>query len=136
MIYKIIATIEHKQEVIRKDYKSKLIDLNTAEKTHDRLQIELDKYNSIIDNLYYQFELTGHVRQALSYASEKGLDKWLVIKYFDARYKKLFKVNKFFTKQYLRIKSDVMWHEKVYLYLLYSYIIIYTILATSLHCEH
>ena len=108
MIYKIIASIEHKQEVIKKDYRSKLIDLNTAESTHDRLQVELDRYNSIINDLYYQFELTGHVRQALSYASEKGLDKWLVIKYLDARYKRLFKVNKFFTKQYLKLKKEAI----------------------------
>ena len=108
MIYKIIASIEHKQEQLRKDYKSKLIDLNTAEKTHDRLQVELDKYNSIINELYYQFEETYHVRQAIQYASGKGLNKWLVIKYFDARYKRFFKVSKYFTKQYLNLKSSAI----------------------------
>ena len=104
MIYKILATIEYKQVQLKKDYKSKLIDLNTAEKTHDRLQVELGKYNSIINELYYQFELTGHVRQAVQYAREKGLNKWLVIKYFDARYNRLFKVNKYFTNQYIAMK--------------------------------
>ena len=107
MIHKIIAVLKHKQETTKKDYKSKLIDLNTAEKTHDRLQVELDKYNSIINELYYQFELTGHVRQAVQYAREKGLNKWLVIKYFDARYKRLFKVNKYFTNQYIAMKRGI-----------------------------
>ena len=107
MIYKILATIEHKQEKLKKDYKNKLIELETAELEHDKLQIELDKYNSIIDTLYYKFEEVGHVRQVLNYASEKGLDKWMVIKYFDNRYKKLFKESKFFTKQYLNMKRGI-----------------------------
>jgi hypothetical protein len=105
MIYKILTTLEHKQEIIRKDYKSKLIDLNTAEQIHDNLQIELDLYNVIIDTLYYKFEETYTIKQALKFAKEKGLNKWMVIKYFDSRYKRLFKESKFFTRQYLESKK-------------------------------
>lgn len=104
MIYKILATLEHKENKLARDYKNKLIDREEALKQLKVIHEELDSIRELISELYYKFEETYHVRQAISYASEKGLNKWLVIKYFDARYKKLFKVNKFFTKQYLRMK--------------------------------
>lgn len=108
MIYKILATIEYKEEKLTQDFKNKLISKEEALKQLKVIHEELDTTKELISDMYYKFEETYHVRQALQYASEKGLNKWLVIKYFDARYKKLFKVNKFFTKQYLRMKSDAI----------------------------
>lgn len=105
MIYKILATIEYKETKLTKDYKNKLIDREEALKQRKVIHEELDSIRELISELYYKFEEVYHVRQALQYAREKGLNKWLVIKYFDARYKRLFKVNKFFTKQYLRMKE-------------------------------
>ena len=107
MIYKIISTLEHKQASILKEYKNKNVSLASAEVEHDKIQLELDNYNNLVDLLYYKFEETYHVRQALSYANDKGLNKWLVIKYFDYRYKRLFKVNKYFTNQYIAMKRGI-----------------------------
>ena len=104
-MYKILATIEHKEDKLTKDFKNKLINREEAIQELERLCIERDLYNVIIDTMYYKFNEVYNIKQALKFASEKGLDKWLVIKYFDSRYKKLFKVNKFFTKQYLELKS-------------------------------
>lgn len=106
MIYKIIATLEHKENKLTKDFKNKIISKEDALKQLKVIQEELDKTRELISELYYKFEEIYHVRQVIQYASEKGLNKWLVIKYFDSRYKKLFKVNKFFTKQYLRMKEN------------------------------
>ena len=108
MIYKILATLEHKEDKLTKDFRNKLISKEDALKQLKTIHEELDSTRELISELYYKFEETYHVRQALKYASEKNLNKWLVIKYFDYRYKKLFKVNKFFTKQYLRMKSDAI----------------------------
>ena len=108
MIYKIIAVLEHKQASILKQYKNKNISLAYAEAEHDKIQLELDNYNNLIDLLYYKFEETYNIRQALEFIKNNNLDKWLVIKYFDSRYKRLFKESKFFTKQYLNMKSSVI----------------------------
>ena len=109
MIYKIIATLEHKETKLTQDFKNKIITKEEALKQVKIIHEELDRTRELINELYYKFEETYHVRQALNYAKDKGLNKWLVIKYFDSRYKKLFKESKFFTKQYLRMKRDVMW---------------------------
>ena len=108
MIYKILASLEHKEEKLTQDFKNKLISREEALKQLKLIHEELDKTRELISELYYKFEETGHVRQAIKYASEKKLDKWIVIRYFDYRYKKLFKESKFFTKQYLRMKSDAI----------------------------
>ena len=104
MIYKILATLEHKEDKLTKDFKNKAITKEEALKQIKLIHEELDATRELISELYYKFEETYHARQAVQYASEKGLDKWLVLKYFDYRYKRLFKVNKFFTKQYLQLK--------------------------------
>lgn len=107
MIYKIIATLEHKQLEILKQYKNKNISLVSAEAEHDKIQLELDNYNNLIDLLYYKFEETYTIRQALEFIKVNKFNKWLVIKYFDSRHKRLFKVNKFFTRQYLQMKRGI-----------------------------
>jgi len=104
MIYKILAVIEHKQNKLIKD---NYLNYENASEIFDKLQLELDNYNNIIDFLYYKFQEIVSIRQVLEFVKANNLNKWLVIKYFDSRYKRQFKVNKFFTKQYLKLKSGV-----------------------------
>ena len=68
---------------------------------------EKEKLEGIIEQLYYTFQSAYNIHKIIQFCKEHNLNKFDTIKYFDYLYERLFKVKKYYTKQYKNIILEV-----------------------------
>ena len=93
-----LAVINYKIDNCTKNYKA-----SKQDKYYDEylnLIQEKEKLECIIDNLYYTFQNAYNIYKIIEFCKVYKLNKIDTIKHFDYLYERLFRVKKFYTKQY------------------------------------
>ena len=98
-----LAVVNYKIDNCTRNYK-----ISKNEKYFDeytKLMKDKEELEKLIDQLYYYFQNAYNIHRILAFCKSNNLNKFDTIKYFDYLYDRLFKIKKYYTKQYANIKG-------------------------------
>ena len=100
-----LAVIDYKIDKCTRNYKKTNNERYYLE--YLKLTKEKDYLESVVDNLYYEYQNAYNIHKIIEISKQYNLKKIDVIKHFDFLYKKQFKVSKYYIKQYKKAVQDV-----------------------------
>ena len=93
-----LAVINYKIDNCTRNYKASKQDKYFDEYT--KLIQDKEELEGLIEQLYYTFQNSYNIHKIIEFCKDNKLNKFDTIKHLDYLYERLFKIKKYYTKQY------------------------------------